>query len=187
LAAGDLVKRPLIGGALVVVIATALAWGPLHTRWLRHRKGEAYRELPRILAQQKMFKARLDEFLTLAPIGPRPGEPAQAWPATPCPAECRRIDIGACTSFGCLDYAPQGDPHYRYACRASRRGDAYDVSCAAAADLDADGQPSLLVIGTSTTGHLVAPLPELEVATGTCAQLGRIPSEVVFDCTPGTL
>lgn len=175
---------------LVVAIALAVLGRPalraFEARRARHR---AVSTLEHLLAQQKQFKDRLDEFLTVGPAGVELGGAAMPWVAEACPATCRRLAIEACSTFGCLDFAPPSPVHHRYGCRAQRSGDAYDVTCAAAADLDGDGVVSLLVVGTSTAGFLHAPLPVLDprVEPGRCARIDDVPADVVYDCTPGAL
>ncbi len=182
-----------LAAAAVLLIAAAVlgrpAWRALEAHRARHR---AVSTLEHLLAQQKQFKARLDEFLTVGPAGAALGDTTTAttsWSAAPCPSDCRRLAIEACSSFGCLDFAPPSPVQHRYGCRAQRSGDAYDVTCAAAADLDGDGDLSLLVVGTSTAGFLHAPVPELDarVALGRCADIDAVPADVVYDCTPGEL
>lgn len=180
-------RGPLIVAALSVVAAAVVVAGPGLQALRAYRASSAARDdLELLLAQQRRFASRLDEYLTVGPAGATIGGPAATWVDEPCPAACRRLAIEACSSFGCLEFEPSS-PLHRYGCRAQRSGDAYDVTCAAAGDLDGDGAVSLLVVGTSTSGTLHAPLPALDprVVPGRCAAIEAVPAGVVYDCTPG--
>lgn len=178
-------------GLVVTLGAIALYFGPSARSALgaRQKKEVARRDLIRVLEQQRRFHARFGEYLTIGAAGASLAGGEVAWPNGPCPTECRGLAIEACAHFACIDFVPEGMAHHRYACRAHRTGDAYDVTCAAAADLDGDGVISLWAVGTSTSGHLRAPLPPLgpTVDPRRCARLDDVPAGVVYDCTPDAL
>ena len=179
----DLLK--LAGSAALLFVFTR----PDVLRGPARGQKEAYTNLGLILEQQQKFKIELQEYLTVGPSGPLPGEKPMKWPTESCPSDCRGLHLEACSSFACLDFAPAQPVRFRYGCKAIRHGDAYDVTCAAAGDLDGDGKISLLVVGTSTSGQLVAAVPALgiEIPPTRCSTVARVPSEVVYDCTPGVL
>lgn len=185
-------KRVAWVAGLVLTLG-ALGWyyGPSahRARGARQKKEVARRDLARVLEQQRRFHARFGEYLSIGAAGASLSGGQAAWPDGPCPPECRGLALEACGHFACIDFAPDGAAHHRYACRAHRTGDAYDVTCAAAADLDGDGVISLWAAGTSTSGRLRAPLPSLgsTVDPGRCARLDDVPVDVVYDCSPDAL
>jgi|JI10StandDraft_1071094.scaffolds.fasta_scaffold453983_2 hypothetical protein len=182
--------RALTVVALLVVGAGATAlWldSAAGRRMRAAHQGEA--ELEQLFVQQQAFLAALDEFVSLPPRGAALDGRSAEWSDEPCPPDCRALALEACQSYACVEFRPSATVWHRYACRAGRRGDVYDVTCAAAADLDGDGEVSVHVVGTGTTGVVALAPPELgaPVSLGRCAAPGAVPARQVYDCTPGEL
>ena len=178
----------VIAVLVVGVGATALWLDSAAGRRMRAaHQGEA--ELEQLFVQQQAFLAALDEFVSLPPRGAALDGRSARWPNEPCSPDCRALALEACQSYACVDFRPSAKVWHRYACRAGRQGDVYDVTCAAATDLDGDGEISVHVVGTGTTGVVALALPELgaPVSLGRCAALGTVPARQVYDCTPGEL
>lgn len=186
---GRRVRALTVIAALAAVVGGAALWldSAAGRRMRAAHQGEV--ELEQLFAQQQAFRAALDEFVSLPPRGAALDGRSAPWPDEACPPDCRALALEACQAYACVDFRPRATVWHRYACRAGRRGDVYDVTCAAAADLDGDGEVSVHVVGTGTTGALALAPPDLgaPVPLGRCAMQAAVPARQVYDCTPGEL
>lgn len=150
---------------------------------LRSKQSEAKVVLSGIRTSQQAFFAENGAYVTTSPNpGAAPATAKEAWEARPCPADCSRDNIAACTELSCIGYQPSGPVYFRYACQASSEPRA--VTCAAVGDLDGDGALGALVVGVADDGSPTIQAPVPAFAQSLCT--GAIPTDTVHDCTPGT-
>lgn len=167
----------------IIGILAAIAVPNFIRYQLRAKQSEAKFTLQAIKTSQEAFFADSGGYASSAPNPSAPTANVKvAWESRPCPEDCKRDNLAACTELACIGYQASGPVYYRYACTATlpSEGVPAEFTCAAMGDLDGDGEPSVMVFGT---GHgqktIQAPLPEL--AAQACA--GQIPADELYDCT----
>ena len=163
-----------------VAMLTAIAVPNFVRYQLRSKTAEARTNLRAIAAAQESSHRVYGRYLKAEASAPTPGPALTAWAAQPCDPACAYDQPAQCTSFDCIEFAPDRPMYFSYACEATEDGGHY--TCAALGDLDDDGVNSLFVFGNGEA-DIVAPIPSFGGRAPQCRV--QPTAGLVVDCTPG--
>ena len=180
-----LIELMIVVAIIGVLAAIAI---PNFVRYqLRSKTSEARTNMGGIRTAQTSFQSTEDNYANVTTQTPLavPGTIKAPWVINDCTG-CDRITVrgGACISFECIGFRPDGDVYYNYDSPhlAAAAGTPPEFAIGAIADLDGDGTNGEFYYGSDNVGSMMAVMDS--GITTMCAATAINPSEV-FDCLPG--
>ena len=167
----------------VVLILSSVAIPLFQQYRFKARQTEAQSNIAAIRVSQDAHFSAYDSYANIvAPLPPLPpSSHRQIWAPAPCPAACTRFNPAACTSFGCLGYAPSAPVYFRYVSPSATFGASLalnEFAIGADGDVDNDGNRVGYTFQTANGGGGIGLVTD---AISTCPAM---PADEVHRCTP---